>query len=157
MYCCPFAVQKSGTDKILQCTTFQQELDSYSSSSCSSFRCRSSRDENLDCVGTNPPSMENNKTSSSSARNGREFWGKMPEPQQNNGVQQVNNLVSMKQEKKIPFFSFLPFIYLICSLIHQVQPQLEMAAAKIHRQVTQGVRRHQHHSQQRRRRRQLLL
>ncbi|XP_049282347.1 uncharacterized protein LOC125763349 isoform X3 [Anopheles funestus] len=53
-------------------------------------RCRSSRGDHLDSVGTNPPAMEhshvNGKSSarhssgSSIGPNGREYWGKLPEP-----------------------------------------------------------------------------
>uniref|UniRef100_A0A182QJ91 Uncharacterized protein n=1 Tax=Anopheles farauti TaxID=69004 RepID=A0A182QJ91_9DIPT len=53
-------------------------------------RCRSSRGDHLDSVGTNPPAMEHSHVNGKSARhssgssvsgpNGREYWGKLPEP-----------------------------------------------------------------------------
>uniref|UniRef100_A0A182J1L1 Uncharacterized protein n=1 Tax=Anopheles atroparvus TaxID=41427 RepID=A0A182J1L1_ANOAO len=62
-------------------------------------RCRSSRGDHLDSVGTNPPAMEHShvngkSSSSSSARhssgssigpNGREYWGKLPDPSGGHG------------------------------------------------------------------------
>lgn len=56
------------------------------------YRCRSSRGENLDCVGMNPHEMESHGNGKSS-RNGREYWGKLPEPPNGHGQGQGQQVI----------------------------------------------------------------
>lgn len=60
------------------------------------YRCRSSRGENLDCMGTvtSPHTMEMNGCNRSQQRNSnRENWGKIPEQHNGHNNHQVNLIV----------------------------------------------------------------
>jgi hypothetical protein len=71
------------------------------------YRCRNSRDDNLDSVGASPPTMDAETNShKGSPRNGREYWGKMPEPQ-NGHVQEVWKKLQIIHKAAILIITFL--------------------------------------------------